>query len=327
MSLYKRGGIWWIDLGQRGRGRGRIRRSTATTDREAAQRQHDELAARLWRQKLVSRHTWEDACREWLLEAPRDEADKYRLRALGYTDRPLSEVTSASLQAVIAHKSASTYNRYATLVMAILNLARRRGWIESAPRLPRRKMPAGRLRWLTAEEWCALCRALPLHLKAPAAFALATGLRQANVTMLTWGQVDLARRVAWIDAAEAKGRKPIGIPLSDDAVAILACQRGEHERWVFPWRGKPLQKIRGAWTRAIERAGIAPVTFHGLRHTWASWHVMNGTPLETLRQLGGWKTLSMVLRYAHLAPEHLHAAAGNARPVSLRHDEPTKKVA
>lgn len=96
MSLYKRGGVWWIDLVHRGQ---RIRRSTSTPEKEAARQQHDELKARLWRQRLVSRHTWEDACREWLLEAQRDEADKYRLRAIktSYQDRPLSEVTSASL--------------------------------------------------------------------------------------------------------------------------------------------------------------------------------------------------------------------------------------
>lgn len=319
MSLYKRGGVWWIDLVHRG---ARIRRSTATSEKEAARQQHDELKARLWRQRVVSRHTWEDACREWLLEAERDEADKYRLRSLTYADRPLSEVTSASLQAAIVDKGPSTYNRYATLATAILNLARRRGWIDSVPKIPRRKQPAGRLRWLTAEEWCALCKALPVHLKGPAAFAIATGFRQANVTYLTWSQVDLVRRVAWVQADEAKGRKPIGIPLSDDAVAVLECQQGEDSKWVFPFRGKPLQKIRGAWTRAVARAGIEPVTFHGLRHTWASWHVMNGTPLETVRQLGGWRTIHMVLRYAHLAPEHLRSAAGNARPVSLGHSTP-----
>ena len=37
----------------------------------------------------------------------------------------------------------------------------------------------------------------------------------------------------------------------------------------------------------------------------ASWHVMSGTHLQELMELGGWKSFEMVLRYAHLAPEHL----------------------
>ncbi|MBN3750269.1 tyrosine-type recombinase/integrase [Burkholderia sp. Se-20373] len=45
--------------------------------------------------------------------------------------------------------------------------------------------------------------------------------------------------------------------------------------------------------------------FDDVRHTWASWHVQNGTPLERLKDLGGWCSYDMVLRYAHLTPDHL----------------------
>jgi integrase len=44
---------------------------------------------------------------------------------------------------------------------------------------------------------------------------------------------------------------------------------------------------------------------HDLRHTWASWHVQNGTPLFALRELGGWESPEMVRRYAHFSAEHL----------------------
>ena len=59
----------------------------------------------------------------------------------------------------------------------------------------------------------------------------------------------------------------------------------------------------------MRRAGIEAFRFHDLRHTWASWHVQSGTSLQELMELGGWKSYEMVLRYAHLAPEHLSAAA------------------
>lgn len=45
--------------------------------------------------------------------------------------------------------------------------------------------------------------------------------------------------------------------------------------------------------------------FHDLRHTWASWQAQSGTPLRDLMDLGGWKSIGIVLRYAHLSPGHL----------------------
>lgn len=49
----------------------------------------------------------------------------------------------------------------------------------------------------------------------------------------------------------------------------------------------------------------ATVRWHDLRHTWASWHVQNGTPLNVLQELGGWESPQMVRRYAHFSAGHL----------------------
>ena len=70
-----------------------------------------------------------------------------------------------------------------------------------------------------------------------------------------------------------------------------------------------MKAIGSAWKRVLKKVGIENFRFHDCRHTWASWHVMNGTNLQELMELGGWKSYEMVLRYAHLAPEHLAQAA------------------
>ncbi|TBR13105.1 tyrosine-type recombinase/integrase [Rugosibacter aromaticivorans] len=69
---------------------------------------------------------------------------------------------------------------------------------------------------------------------------------------------------------------------------------------------------------ALQRAGIEGFTWHGLRHTWAAWHAMSGTPLDVLQKLGGWADHKMVLQYAHLAPEYLASFANNAKPWKAR---------
>ena len=64
--------------------------------------------------------------------------------------------------------------------------------------------------------------------------------------------------------------------------------------------------VLSASGRKVERARFR---FHDLRHTWASWHRQSGTSCDELKDLGGWKTRSMVDRYAKFATEHLAAAA------------------
>jgi integrase len=62
-----------------------------------------------------------------------------------------------------------------------------------------------RIRWITPEQAPALVSELPPHQSEIVPFALATGLRQANVVELTWSQVDLERGTAWIYGDKAKG--------------------------------------------------------------------------------------------------------------------------
>ena len=56
-------------------------------------------------------------------------------------------------------------------------------------------------------------------------------------------------------------------------------------------------------------------TWHGLRHTWATWHIQSGTPVEVLQKLGAWSDLRMVMNYAHHSAGHLASFANNTRKV------------
>jgi len=138
------------------------------------------------------------------------------------------------------------------------------------------------------------------------------GLPLTNVTGLTWEQVDLARKLAWIHPDQAKARKAIAVPLNDTALQVLRAQRGKHATWVFTYEGERIKQVStAAWYKALKRAGIEDFRWHDLRHTWASWHVQGGTPLFALQELAGWETEKMVRRYAHLTAEHLAVYAGN----------------
>jgi integrase len=159
-----------------------------------------------------------------------------------------------------------------------------------------------------------------------ARFSLATGLRQRNVADLEWSQVDLGRRMAWIHPDQAKARRAIAVPLNAEAMAVLRRQEGKHPRNVFVFRGRPIRQVNTkAWKAALDRAGIEDFRWHDLRHTWASWHVQAGTPLNVLQELGGWETTEMVRKYAHLGGDHLAEHAERiARPRAVNAAQPVE---
>jgi integrase len=216
----------------------------------------------------------------------------------------VDQITEAKLAEGVSN---ATVNRTLEVLRAILRrCVNQWDWLDRAPQVRMLKEPTRRIRFLSHAEAQKLLDALPQHLAAMAAFSLATGLRRANVTGLLWSQLDLERRLAWIHPDQAKARKAIAVPLNAEAVGLIQARKGQHATHVFSYRGEPIRQVSTkAWYQALERSGIEDFRWHDLRHTWASWHVQNGTPLFALQELGGWESPEMVRRYAHLSAEHL----------------------
>lgn len=323
MSLYKRGKTWWVAFTTPGGER--IRQSAGTQDRTQAQELHDRLKAEAWRVVQLGdkpSRTWDEAALQWLMETQHKathEEDKDKLRWLQahFRGQYLHTLSRERIQQIGALKAAEaskpTANRYLALIRSILRRAEREWeWIERAPKIRLYKETGRRVRWLTRTQAESLLHRLAPHQSEMARFALATGLRQTNILELEWSQIDMSARKAWVHHDQAKARKAVGVPLNDDAIAVLRRQIGKHLRVVFTYRGRPVKQVNTkAWRKALADLGITDFRWHDLRHTWASWHVQNGTPLHVLKELGGWETMEMVLRYAHLAADHLAAHAGN----------------
>lgn len=323
MALYARNKTWWIDLTHNGK---RIQKSTGTSNKLAAQELHDCLKADLWRQNKLNEkpeRLWHEAVVKWL-----DEVKEKRKRSMDNAqiqlkwldpylrDKKLSEIDRSLIQEIAAKKekekvAPATVNRILEIIRVILNKAAGEWeWIDKAPKVPMRYEGEGRERWLTKEEADRLLADLPPHLADIAAFSLVTGLRKANVLGLQWKNVNLINRHAQISASQSKTKKAIPVPLNTEAIAIIRRQMGKHIEFVFTYKGKPIKRCNTpAWRKALKRVGIENFHWHDLRHTWASWHVQNGTSLQELQQLGGWSSFDMVLRYAHLSSNHLKKAA------------------
>lgn len=323
MSLKKRGEIWHITFttpsGKR------IRQSAGTK----IKREAEELLAKLKNQSfeherlgIQSGRTWDEAALKWINLKKGTKSYDRNIEKLRYLQEflkglPLSKIDADLIEEIGLIKaeetSGSTANRYLAVIRAVMRLAADKWkWIAYAPVIDMFKECDGRIRWITRDEADKLMKELPSHQKAMASFALATGLRQSNVLGLEWSQVNLELKMAWIHPDQAKAKKAIGVPLNDDAIKVLESELGKNDQYVFTYKNKRIKAANTrAWGKALKRAGIEDFRWHDLRHTWASWHVQNGTPLHILKELGGWRTMVMVQRYAHLAPEHLVAYVNN----------------
>jgi integrase len=151
------------------------------------------------------------------------------------------------------------------------------------------------------------------HLTPLVLLAINTGLRKGELLELRWTDINIEGRMLTIRRESAKSGKQRHVPLNVEAMAVL-------RRWLAQSNGSErifeVAGARSSWEALLKVAGIDGFRFHDLRHHFASRLVMSGVDLNTVRELLGHADLTMTLRYAHLAPEHLAAAVNKLTQIS-----------
>lgn len=316
--LYKRPGSpnWWVRFRIRGR---EVRRSTRTPDRSRAEKIEKKFRDSAWDQTELGEvvYTWNDATKRWLVEKAakrslKRDQDAFSLVAEFFDGLPLPEITRERLAKVrqileIGRKPATVLRLLSPIRSVLRAAALDWGWLKTVPLMKLPRAGKTEARYISREEFEKLWTELPPHQRALSRFSLETGQRFSAVAKLKWTAVDLKRKHAYVGSSTSKSKKAIPIPLNKDALAVLKDQVGKHEIYVFTdHKGRaPIGSIKTAWGKATKRAGLPGLKWHELRHTWASWHTMSGTPPIVLKELGGWASLAMVERYSHLSAGHL----------------------
>jgi integrase len=195
------------------------------------------------------------------------------------------------------------------------------------------------MRWLTVHEAEGLLFACAHHLRPLVLFLLYTGARAGEALWLDWRNVDLtARQVILTTRKTADGiPERRGVPLHSRVVAALAnlphrqgevFRRPDGESYSRPkhWNDTSAgSRISTAFRAACRRAGITDFSPHDCRHTWATWHYTANHDLGALQRLGGWKSVRMVMRYAHVNVSELGHTIDNL-PGGILGDAADKKA-
>lgn len=330
MALFRRGRVWWMGFSYQGR---QVRRSTEVTDKKLAEKIYHKVMVQIAEGKWYPPEVGADKTVKELLEryltdhsAPNKaptthHCDKSRAKHLiqAFGKLTLREMRPSLLA---AHKSkrrtegaaAKTINNELTLLGHAFQFAVKEWeWVAENPvqKVSKEKVRNLIERWLTAEEEGRLLAASPVWLQEIIVFAANTGLRQSEILNLQWCNVDLFRRTITLLEQKNGGRDTLPVNARTlDVLKARAKVRSLKTDYVF-YNGAgnrmDARDLLRVFYPVMRKADVKRFRFHDLRHTFATRLVQAGADIYTVQKLGRWKTISMVMRYAHHHPESLRA--------------------
>jgi integrase len=254
---------------------------------------------------------------------------KYYLSVLD--NKTLQEITMLDAEKIvngmIKKGLAVRTAQYAAAVLRhALNKAVERGYLQVNPvskiKVPRKDNR--RTRFLTKEEAAKLLDELKKRSQRVyemAFLSLNTGMRFGEIANLTWQDIDFDNGIIYIK--DPKNRTGRVAYMTEGVKELLLNKKknsNSNNNFIFYTQDNNKKKsIPGSFDRAVQRLGLNngitdprdKVVFHTLRHTFASWLVQAGTPLYTVKELLGHKSIAMTERYSHLAENTMREAIKN----------------
>jgi integrase len=262
-----------------------------------------------------------------------------------FGDQPLETITVASIDSwrtALGGLSPRTKNK---LLVVMHGIFRRAQHVWNLPANPTasvekyRQRSSGDIDVFTPEEVLALVRAAGSEQDA-AIYLLAafTGLRRGELLALRWRDVDFAGSVVRVRASYAAGQlttpksgKVRSVPMAPDVAAALA-RLGQRANWVgdndlvFPGEAGDYldgSALRRRYTAALARAGLRPLRFHDLRHTFGT-RMIAKADIRRVQEWMGHADVQTTMRYLHYAPRADDAAlVAQAFAVEAPRDVPT----
>ncbi|MBK8170736.1 MAG: site-specific integrase [Sandaracinaceae bacterium] len=219
---------------------------------------------------------------------------------------------------------AKRINNVVGCLMKLLEYAHEVGLIAKPRRVKPLRVPPQKYDFLDVPEYARLLRAAEHDPQTYAMILVAgdAGLRLGEVMALGWTDVDLTAkrltvsRSAWnrgkVEHLDApKSGRDRRIDMSNRLVeALKAIRHLRGDRIFVRPGGKYMtpKTMESALHYTCRKAGIRLISWHKLRHTFASHLAMDNADIKTIQEYMGHSTVAMTLKYMHLAPGHKREA-------------------
>ncbi|MBZ9741127.1 MULTISPECIES: tyrosine-type recombinase/integrase [unclassified Mesorhizobium] len=203
--------------------------------------------------------------------------------------------------------SNATINRKMAALSKLLRKAYKMGDVHSLPEFRRQKERAGRIRFLERDEEARLFAAIKSRSEDAyrlSVFLVDTGCRLGEALGLIWNDIQEHRVSFWI----TKSGRSRTIPMTERVKEVIKLPPSEGRRPKGPFTKLSQAQYRAIWNDAKAEVGLGAddqVVPHILRHTCASRLVQGGIDIRRVQMWLGHQTLSMTMRYAHLATNDL----------------------
>ena len=241
-----------------------------------------------------------------------------------FGNKQISEISRIELEEYFFKRLRGTSiyaaNRDYVHISSLFNRAVSDGYLLTNPckAIKRFKIPEKAPLFYTPEEFQKLINCIDdQHLKSITIFAVNTGLRQMELILLKWRQIDFKEKTLILDNRTylTKGKRIRVVPLNKNAFSILQKRynnKAEDIEEVFTLNGKRIEQnyLSHLFKRSVRNAKINNgLNFHSLRHTFASWLVQRGVSIYTVSKLLGHADIATTQIYSHLRREDLRNAA------------------
>jgi len=283
---------------------------------------------------------------DWLAKQAADNAkslesteSRVKLIREWFRDRLARDISADEIETKLEETAkekkwaSATFNNYRLVLFGTFRLAVENKKLDDNPvaEVKALKLNNERCQFLTREQADQLRAIIATHYpdRVPDFdLALNTGMRHSEIygrhekrvetPGLVWKHVHIAQHFLTVpESKNGKGRNVILNEAAEAALRVLEARRNTGRVMVNADGSDHLGASMKWFTRSVELAGILDFSFHGLRHTFASWLVMAGTDLRTVQVLLGHSSIKMTERYSHLSSDHLVTAVNKLSFVSF----------